>query len=75
VTDACDVERWLLLSVAAAAGGSLPRSYERFLYEFFRRSEGADPPIYQYVEGHDGLAFTWKNFAHFFCDAVRGFLE
>lgn len=49
--------------------------HQGYEYEFFRTSEGEDPPIYQCFEGHKGIAFRWTNFAEYFCEMVRSHIE
>lgn len=46
---------------------SMHQGYE---FTYFNTSDGADPPVYQYVEGNGPPVLTWDSFSAFLSDSI-----
>ena len=45
--------------------------HQGYEFDYFRLSEGDDPPVYQYVEGHGEPQIAWKSFSKFLSESIE----
>ena len=49
--------------------------HQGYQFNFFRLSEGDDPPVYWYIEGQGYFKKTFDHFSEFLLDVVNGYAQ
>lgn len=45
--------------------------YQGYEFNYFRFSEGENPPVYQYIEGNGEPKLAWESFSNFLLEEIK----